>query len=227
MATAPTAAPFVPASLDLSTLESAASGCQGCELFADATRTVFGRGTAAARVMLVGEQPGDSEDREGEPFIGPAGRLLDGVLEEAGIDRSAVYVTNAVKHFRFTTTMDSPRRLHATPSTRHVNACRPWLAAELAAVAPRYVVALGATAAKSLLGPSFRVTQQHGELLSWPPAAGPFAAATLETADIAFALATIHPSAVLRARTPEDRDTSRAMMVADLTVLARAAAADG
>lgn len=148
MAPAPTAAPFVPETLDLPTLESAASVCQGCELFADATQTVFGRGTPLARVMLVGEQPGDSEDRDGEPFIGPAGRLLDGALAEAGIDRAAVYVTNAVKHFRFTTTMDSPRRLHATPSTRHVNACRPWLAAELAAVGPQFVVALGATAAK-------------------------------------------------------------------------------
>ena len=219
MVAAPTAAPFVPESLDLSTLESAASGCQGCELFADATRTVFGRGTSAARVMLVGEQPGDSEDREGEPFVGPAGRLLDGALAEAGIDRSAVYVTNAVKHFRFTTTMDSPRRLHATPSTRHVNACRPWLAAELAAVTPEYVVALGATAAKSLLGPAFRVTKEHGRLISWPPAAGPFAGSPLALGSV---LATIHPSAVLRARTPEDRETSRAMLAADLGVIGRA-----
>jgi uracil-DNA glycosylase family protein len=221
MAAAPTAAPFVPDTVDLSTLESAASGCRGCELFADATATVFGRGTASARVMLVGEQPGDSEDREGEPFVGPAGRLLDGALADAGIDRRTVYVTNAVKHFRFTTSADSPRRLHATPSARHVTACRPWLAAELAAVTPDYVVALGATAAKSLLGPAFRVTQQHGELIDWPPVTGPFAGSALA---VGFVLATIHPSAVLRARTPEDRATSRAMLVADLTVVARAAA---
>lgn len=211
------ASPFVPASADLSVLAEAARGCQGCELYADATQTVFGRGAAAATVMLVGEQPGDSEDREGKPFIGPAGRMLDKALAEAGIDRNLVYVTNSVKHFRFTQPDEGARRLHAKPSNRHVAACRPWLSAELAAVAPQLVVALGATAAMALLGPQFRVTKQHGELISWPPAAGPYAGSTLEVESV---LATIHPSAILRARTPADRDAAYASMVADLAAVA-------
>ncbi len=190
----------------------------GCELFENATQTVFGAGSPGARVMLVGEQPGDVEDRDGAPFVGPAGRLLDRALAEAGIDRSAAYVTNAVKHFRFKSTAGTQRRIHEKPAARHVTACQPWLSAELAAVTPHVVVALGAAAAQALFGSAFRVTRQRGELLDWPPAAGPYAGSTVP---VEGALATIHPSAVLRARTPDERDTAYAGMVADPAVVAR------
>jgi len=214
-----TAEPFVPAAADLDGLAAAARGCRGCELFENATQTVFGAGTAGARVMLVGQQPGDVEDRDGVPFVGPAGRLLDRALAEAGIDRSAAYVTNAVKHFRFKSTAGSQRRIHEKPAARHVTACEPWLSAELEAVAPAVVVALGATAAQALFGSAFRVTRQRGELLDWPPVTGPYVGSTVP---VEAALATIHPSAVLRARTPDERETAYAGMVTDLTVAARA-----
>jgi uracil-DNA glycosylase len=214
-----TAEPFVPAESDLAGLAAAASGCRGCELFENATQTVFGAGASGATVMLVGEQPGDAEDREGLPFVGPAGRLLDQALVEAGIDRSAAYVTNAVKHFRFKSTDKGKRRIHEKPSARHVTACEPWLVAELAVVEPKVVVALGATAAQALFGRSFRVTKQRGELLQWPPSAGPYAGSSVE---VTAALATIHPSAVLRARTSEERQTALAGLVADLRVVAGA-----
>jgi len=198
----PTAAAFLPPDGSLESLRAAAAGCQGCPLWEPATQTVFGRGSQGARLMLVGEQPGDVEDTRGLPFVGPAGRLLVEALDEAGVDRSAVYVTNAVKHFGFT--VRGKRRIHATPDALVVGACTPWLVAELAAVGPELVVLLGATAAKAVYGPSFRVTQSRGVLMDWP-------------GDGPRALATIHPSAVLRA---DDRDAALAGLVADLRVAA-------
>ena len=201
----PTAAPYVPDSADLDALRASAPDCRGCPLWEPATQVVFGRGDATARLMLVGEQPGDVEDQKGVPFVGPAGRLLVQALDEAGVDRSDVYVTNAVKHFKFT--VRGKRRIHATPDTYEVAACRPWLHAELTAVAPEMVVLLGATAAKTVYGSGFRVTQQRGQVLDWPSPEGP------------RALATIHPSAVLRA---DDRDAALAGLVSDLRVVAAA-----
>lgn len=199
----PTAAPFVPATDDLAVLSAAMDGCRGCPLHEPATQAVPGRGTTAARLVLVGEQPGDVEDQKGLPFVGPAGRLLVQALDEAGVDRSQVYVTNAVKHFKFT--VRGKRRIHASPDTWETAACRPWLEAELALVRPELVVLLGATAAKTMFGTSFRVTQSRGVLMPWPEDGGP------------QALATIHPSAVLRA---DDRDTALAGLVSDLRVAA-------
>ena len=175
----PSAQTFLPADHSLAELDAAARGCRGCDLYAEATQTVFGAGSASARVMLVGEQPGDVEDRDGAPFVGPAGRLLDRALAQAGVDRSLTYVTNAVKHFRWKATASGQRRLHVTPGAAHVSACRPWLSAELMSVDPNLVVALGATAAQSLFGSQFRVTRERGALLAWPPANGPFADQTL------------------------------------------------
>lgn len=210
------AADYVPSGAGLDELRRAAAGCQGCELYRDATQAVFGSGDAAARIVLVGEQPGDSEDREGAPFVGPAGRVLDRALDDAGIDRRTAYVTNAVKHFAFT--RRGGRRIHQTPSQAHVAACRPWLNAELTVIDPEVTVCLGATAGRALLGPSFRVTRQRGLLLSRPPLAS-----TLEDTDTthqnAFLVATIHPSAVLRA---DDREAAYAGLVADLRVAAEA-----
>ena len=214
-----TAQPFVPGGSDLHELAAAARGCRGCELFENATQTVFGAGSTGATVMLVGEQPGDVEDREGEPFVGPAGRLLDRALAEAGVDRSAAYVTNAVKHFRFKSTEAGQRRIHDKPAARHVSACQPWLTAELATVQPQIVVALGATAAQALFGSAFRVTQQRGQLLEWPPAVGPYADSPVP---VSAGFATIHPSAVLRARTADERETAFSGLVADLRIVARA-----
>ena len=199
----PTAAAFLPPARDLEHLREAAAGCQGCPLHENATQTVFGRGPAGARAVLIGEQPGDIEDQKGLPFVGPAGRLLVEALDAAEVDRSLLYVTNAVKHFKFTPR--GKRRIHATPDTWEVAACRPWLQAEVAAVQPELVVLLGATAAKTVYGSSFRVTQSRGVLMSWPVEGGP------------QALATIHPSAVLRA---DDRDSALAGLVADLKVAA-------
>jgi DNA polymerase len=165
--------------------------------------------------MLVGEQPGDTEDRAGTPFVGPAGRLLDDALEAAELDRTRLFVTNAVKHFRFKNTGSSKRRLHEKPGARHVAACRPWLTAELRSVAPRAVVALGATAAQALFGTSFRLTQHRSERLPWPPLDGPYVDSGL---CVEFAAATIHPSAVLRA------GAARAEMLAGLVADLRAVA---
>ena len=144
-------------------VREAASHCHACPLWEPATQTVFGLGPADARVVFVGEQPGDVEDRKGEPFVGPAGKLLDRALQDAGIDRSQTYVTNAVKHFRFT--QSGKRRLHQTPGPEHVAACRPWLDAELSLINPELVICLGATAAKAMFGPSFRITKQRGQLV--------------------------------------------------------------
>ncbi|GGK90741.1 UdgX family uracil-DNA binding protein [Mangrovihabitans endophyticus] len=202
---------WVPAHPDgLDDLKEAATGCEGCELYADATQTVFGRGDAHARIVFVGEQPGDVEDQHGLPFVGPAGRLLREAVDEAGIDATGVYITNAVKHFRFE--MRGKRRIHQTPGPAHIAACRPWLVAEFSLLKPELVVGLGATAAKALFGPAFRVTRSRGQLMPWPAAAqhpGDFPVAEIR------AMATIHPSAVLRA---DDRDGAYRGLVDDLRV---------
>jgi uracil-DNA glycosylase family protein len=186
-------------------LREAASGCRACPLWRNATQTVFGAGAARAPVMLVGEQPGDREDRAGEPFVGPAGRILDRALAAAGIEPRRTYKTNVVKHFKWKPR--GKRRIHQTPSKAEVEACRPWLDAELERVRPEVVAILGATAAKALLGSSFRVTRSRGELL--------------EVGFAPAAVATLHPSAILRA--PEDRDRAEAFddLVADLGVVAK------
>jgi uracil-DNA glycosylase family protein len=197
----PTAAPFLPENLSLAALREAVQGCRGCPLYANATQAVFGEGKLKAEVMLVGEQPGDQEDLAGAPFVGPAGKLLDRALEEAGIDRSATYVTNAVKHFKWKAR--GTRRIHDKPSWTETMACRPWLEAELSLVKPRSLVLLGATAAQAFLGKSFKVTQQRGKPLD---------------SDLAeLVVATIHPSAVFRA---ENRDELFAGLVDDLRVVA-------
>ncbi|MER6470453.1 UdgX family uracil-DNA binding protein [Streptomyces collinus] len=202
-----TAEPFVPARGGLAALRRAAAGCRGCPLHRDATRTVFGQGTPDARVMLVGEQPGDQEDRQGRPFVGPAGRLLDRALAEAGIDPAEAYVTNAVKHFKFTRAEPGKRRIHKAPSLREAAACGPWLAAELALVEPELIVVLGATAGKALLGSSFRVGEVRGTLLEREIHGRP-----------ERLLPTVHPSSVLRA---DDREGAYQGLVADLKVAAR------
>jgi len=206
---------FVPtAARTLDELKAAAAGCRGCELYADATQTVFGRGAEHARLVFVGEQPGDVEDQKGLPFVGPAGRLLREAVDAAAIDPAIIYLTNTVKHFRFE--LRGRRRIHQTPERQHIEACRPWLVAEFSLLKPDIVVALGATAAKALFGPAFRVTRSRGELLPWPASAQhpqDFPVAEVR------ALATIHPSAVLRA---DDRDTAFAGLVADLKVVAGA-----
>ncbi|MEV0218490.1 UdgX family uracil-DNA binding protein [Streptomyces sp. NPDC050704] len=204
-----TAEPFVPSRGGLSALREAAAECRGCPLHREATRTVFGKGRTGARVVLVGEQPGDQEDRQGEPFVGPAGRLLDRALAEAGIDPAQAYVTNAVKHFKFTRSAPGKRRIHKAPSLREMTACGPWLAAELALVEPELIVVLGATAGKALLGSSFRVTQQRGILLE----------EEIHGRKEQRVVATIHPSAVLRS---DDRDAAYRGLVSDLKVAAQA-----
>jgi len=206
MATTSTAEPYVPATDRLSELAAAAAGCRGCELYAEATQTVFGRGPAAATMMLVGEQPGDVEDQRGEPFVGPAGKLLDRALAEAGIDPARSYLTNAVKHFAFT--RRGTRRIHQTPKRGHVVACRPWLAAELRSVRPAVLVALGATASQSLFGPSFRLSQHRGEVLHLPDPSPADAGVD------PLVLVTIHPSAILRGG--DAREEMYAGLVADL-----------
>ncbi|HEX3235101.1 MAG TPA: UdgX family uracil-DNA binding protein [Gemmatimonadales bacterium] len=200
-----TAADFVPARATLPKLRAAAAGCRGCHLWVDATQTVFGEGPPKAQVMLVGEQPGDQEDRQGHPFVGPSGRLLDEGLAAAGIDRRQVYVTNAVKHFKFVRIELTKRRLHKKPNAGEVRACRPWLEEEIRLLQPRVIVALGSTAAQALLGSQFRVTQQRGK-----PVHSAFA-------DVV--IATVHPSAVLRA--PSDvREEAKQDFFADLKAVA-------
>ncbi|CAM5362626.1 UdgX family uracil-DNA binding protein [Streptomyces fumanus] len=203
-----TATPFVPDRGGLTALRKAAANCRGCPLHREATQTVFGQGSANARVMLIGEQPGDQEDRQGRPFVGPAGKLLDRALAEAGIDPAEAYVTNAVKHFKFTRSEPGKRRIHKAPSVRETKACGPWLAAELALVGPELIVVLGATAGKALLGSSFRVTQVRGTVLEE------------EIHGRRERLVpTVHPSAVLRA---DDREAAYRGLVADLETAARA-----
>lgn len=196
---------------DLPQLSHAIAGCTACELYREATQAVPGRGTPGAPLMLVGEQPGDREDIEGEPFVGPAGHLLDRALAEAGLAPEHVYVTNVVKHFRFT--RQGKRRLHQAPAVRHVEACAPWLVAELELVAPEGVVLLGGTAGKALYGPSFRVGGARGRLGEWPQERFPLTAPP-------WVLATTHPAAVLRAR--DEREVAYAALVADLRTAAAA-----
>ncbi|MGY4651434.1 UdgX family uracil-DNA binding protein [Mycobacterium sp. URHB0021] len=207
---ADTAADFVPDTRDLDEMATAAQSCKGCNLYLDATQVVFGAGAPDADMVLVGEQPGDQEDKAGRPFVGPAGRLLDKALAAAGIDRDRVYVTNAVKHFKFTLPERGKRRIHKTPSRTEVVACRPWLLAELAAVEPDVVVLLGATAAKALMGSSFRLTAHRGEKLRLP--------AGEEIAQSEFDPAVVvstHPSAVLRGPS-ERREEAFDALVSDL-----------
>lgn len=195
---------FVPDSTSLRSLRTAAASCRGCELHQDATRTVFGAGPEHARIMMLGEQPGDQEDRTGEPFVGPAGRILNQALDEVGIERDEVYVTNVVKHFKFTREEGRKRRIHQKPNRTEIVACRPWWLAELRAVGPELVVCLGATAAQAVFGAGFRVTRQRGEIVevSDPPIRG---------------IGTVHPSSVLRA---PDRDSAYAGFRDDLAVVA-------
>ncbi len=207
MSEATSAAEFVPDSRSLRTLREAAADCRGCSLWADATQTVFGEGPRKAKLMLVGEQPGDREDVEGEPFVGPAGRVLDEALLAAGIERGDVYLTNAVKHFKWRPR--GKRRLHVTPRAGEMNACRPWLEAEVAAIGPEALVALGATAARSLFGTKVKVMKDRGTLLE---------------SDLApLATVTIHPSAVLRAG--DEREEAFDSLVVDLKLVADALAA--
>jgi uracil-DNA glycosylase family protein len=195
----------------LDELRQSASGCTACDLYKCGTQVVFGEGSEGADVMFVGEQPGDVEDREGRPFVGPAGRVLDRGLADAGIDRSRAYVTNAVKHFKWTPGgRGGKARIHKKPNAAEVKACRPWLEAELEVVTPKVVVCLGATAAQALLGRTFKVTQQHGQWVEWPYAP--------------MVTATVHPSSILRAPDDEARDKAYAGFVADLRVVAAALA---
>jgi uracil-DNA glycosylase len=198
-----TAADFLPDRLSLTALREAALGCKGCHLWELGTQTVFGEGPKNASAMFVGEAPGDQEDKQGKPFVGPAGHILDQALEAAGIDRSTAYLTNAVKHFKWQAR--GKRRIHQKPNWTEMTACRPWLEAELAVIRPRVLVLLGATAAQSLLGREFRVTQHRGELLA---------------SDLAEAVtATVHPSSILRGE-PAQREASFNAFVDDLKVVA-------
>ena len=202
----PTAAEFIPSKPTLPRLREAAAGCRGCDLYEGATQTVFGEGLKKAKVMFVGEQPGDREDIEGKPFVGPAGRMFDKALVEAGIDRSEVYVTNVVKHFKYT--MRGKRRIHQRPDAEQIAACRPWLEAELGQVRPQVLVCLGATAAKALLGPRFKVTQQRG--------------AFVESELAPLATGTVHPSSILRAPDDEARRRAYRDFVEDMRAIAGA-----
>lgn len=208
----PGAGGWVPDGAGIAGLRAAAAVCRGCELAGPASQTVFSSGSATARVALVGEQPGDQEDRAGAPFVGPAGRLLDRALSEVGIDRADCYVTNAVKHFRFSQDGPRARRIHQTPDAWHVQACRPWLTAELRVLDPPLVVCLGATAARALLGPQARVGRDRGRLLARAPLAGEPAGRS-----DGWLLVTVHPSSVLRAT---DQDGAYAALLDDLRVAA-------
>jgi uracil-DNA glycosylase len=199
------ASDFLPSRKTLSALAKAAQDCRGCPLYANATQAVFGEGPAGASLILVGEVPGDQEDRQGKPFVGPAGRLIDEALEQAGIDRQAAYVTNAVKHFKYV--VRGKRRLHQKPTSREISACRPWLIAEIEAIHPKVIVCLGATAAQSLLGKQFRLTQELGKFQTteWAP----------------WTTATYHPAAILRAPEEESRHTMREQLFHTLRLAAK------
>ena len=194
---------YFPEVIRYNDLKRASAGCRGCDLYKYATQTVFGEGPQEATLLFVGEQPGDEEDLKGSPFVGPAGRLFDKALAEAAIDRDSVYVTNVVKHFKWIP--KGKRRLHQNPRASEVEACLPWLAAELDVVKPRILVCLGATASQALLGPEFRVTRDRGKWLDSPMAER--------------MLATVHPSSILRARDSESRETMYAEFVDDLRVV--------
>lgn len=209
------AGPFLPRRGGLPSHRRAAADCHGRPLHQDANGTVFGSGTSTARLMFVGEEPGDREDRQGEPFVGPAGHLLRRALKETGLDDVPTYLSNAVKHFKFTRAEPGKRRIHKPPSLREMTACRPWLDAELRLVDPEVVVALGATAVRSLLGASFRVTKDRGSPIELPPSPGGQA----KRAGRTWVVITPHPSAVLRS---DDREAAYADFVADLRVAAQA-----
>jgi uracil-DNA glycosylase family protein len=198
------ASAFIPPTTDLTDLRQAASQCRACDLYRLGTQTVFGQGPRLTEVLFVGEQPGDQEDRAGQPFVGPAGRVLDEALAEAGIDRSTVYVTNAVKHFKFE--YRGKRRIHSKPNAREIRACKPWLSAELTAIQPRVLVCLGATAAQALLGTRFRVTQERGKPLR-------------DTGVAELVVATIHPSSILRAPDESTRQNEMRAFIQDLRVV--------
>jgi DNA polymerase len=200
------AADFLPAERTLPAMAEAAQGCRGCDLYANATQAVIGQGRPGADVMLIGEQPGDREDREGAPFVGPAGKLLDTALERAGIDRDEVYLTNAVKHFKWEPR--GKRRIHKKPNTEEIRACNPWLQAELNVVKPKVIVCLGATAAQAVIGRGFRVTQHRGEFVDTP----------LEP----LVTATVHPSSILRAQDDGTRRSQMEAFVRDLRTVATA-----
>jgi uracil-DNA glycosylase len=201
-----TAAPLIPAERNYESLRQAAAGCKACPLWERGTQTVFGEGGSRAAIVFVGEQPGNDEDLAGRPFVGPAGRLLDKALEEAGIDRELAYVTNAVKHFKWEPR--GKRRIHAKPNAAEIAACLPWLNAEIDLIKPRAVVCLGATAAQALLGRQFRVSRQRGEFVESPLAG--------------YVMATVHPSAILRAPDSETRRAETARFIDDLKKVARA-----
>jgi DNA polymerase len=215
---APGAERFVPAKAGLGDLRDAAHGCRGCDLYRHATQVVFSSGPADASIVLVGEQPGDVEDREGEPFVGPAGNLLTKALTEVGVPPERTYLTNAVKHFKFHESPRGKRRIHDKPGSIEIVACRPWLVAEFAVLRPRVVVALGATAASALMGPAFRVTKARGELMPWPASAR-HSEDFPEIDPPAQFMATVHPSAVLRS---DDRAAAYQAFAADLAVAAKA-----
>lgn len=198
-----TAAALIPDKYTLPELKAAASGCRACPLWARGTQTVFGEGRVTSRLILVGEQPGDSEDRQGIPFVGPAGRVLDQGLEMAGIDRADAYVTNVVKHFKWVA--QGKRRLHTKPNAREIGACLPWIDAEIDLIRPRVLVALGATAAQALLGKKVLVTRDHGQFI--PTDRAPYATVT------------IHPSAILRSRSDQERHAAMEQFVADLRIV--------
>jgi uracil-DNA glycosylase len=198
----------LPPNPTLAILQTAAKTCKACDLWKNATQTVFGEGSPNAQVMFVGEQPGDQEDRLGHPFVGPAGRVLDQGMQQAGIDRSQAYVTNVVKHFKWTPAERGKRRIHKKPSQSEIKACRPWLEAELKAVKPRVLVCLGASAAQALLGKDFRVSPDRGKLV--PSALAP------------HVIATVHPSSVLRAQDDESRHAHMRDFIHDLKIVAHA-----
>jgi uracil-DNA glycosylase family protein len=200
------AADFLPKRTTLGAMREAVQDCRGCDLYEDATQAVFGEGPEQARVVMVGEQPGDKEDIAGRPFVGPAGAMLDKAIEDSGLIRDDVYITNVVKHFRFEPR--GKRRIHKKPSAEQIRACMPWLEAELSRVGPEVLVLLGATAAQAILGRSFRVTQQRGEFIESPLAP--------------LVTATIHPSAILRTDTDEERQEAFDGFVRDLRIVARA-----
>jgi DNA polymerase len=197
----PTAEPFLPRKITLPALRGAAKGCRGCPLYQTGTQTVFGEGLVEAKVMFVGEQPGDREDRAGKPFVGPAGRVLDQALQEVGIDRSEVYVTNAVKHFKWKPR--GTRRIHAKPNAREMAACKPWLMAELQVVKPTMIVCLGATAAQALMGKDFKITKERGKVIK-------------DTAYAPWLMATYHPSAILRMPDAAAREQAMRDFVSDI-----------
>ena len=191
---------LIPLDSSLDELQQDAKNCKACDLWKNATQTVFGEGMSSAKIMFIGEQPGDQEDLQGKPFVGPAGKLLDSALAEAGIDRKQVYVTNAVKHFKWEPR--GKRRIHKKPSVTEIAACRPWLEAEIAALQPKAIVCLGATASQALFGRDFRVTLHRGEFLKSPLAP--------------FVMATVHPSSILRAPDEETRHDEMKRFIADL-----------